>query len=154
MRLRFKNNILVIANLCLLIWSCGDETTTPGNSEERFQGILEVDVACNIIGGDTTDFRPQLEPGGPEIYSLKYACPNPALGKTTWIHWSMPVRDSVWIYAFGAPGGSPVDTLYNRTAPPGQHSVRWSYAGPKGIYRIKMFTETGFTSYGDVLLED
>ena len=149
-----KYAIKRIAYLSVLSWSCGDETTIQGKIEENFEGILEVDAVCNILGGDTTDFRPQPEPGGPEIYSLKYACPNPAGGKTTSIHWSIPVRDSVWIYAFDMPGGSPVDTLYNRTAPPGHHSVLWSFTGPEGIYRVKMFTETGFTSYGDVLLED
>jgi hypothetical protein len=132
--------------------TCGGEPVNPGDESEKFSGILIVDAECNIIGGDTTDFQPRSKPGEPEILSLKYACPNPAVGKSTWIHWAIPQQDSVWLYAYDTPGGDPIDTLYSRTGPPGSYSCLWAYSGPAGIYRIRMFTESGFTSYGDVML--
>jgi hypothetical protein len=135
----------------MVAWSCNEDTTKPAEVQQ-FQGILETDVQCNILGGDTTDFQPRPAPGEPDIYSLKYACPNPAQGKSTSIHWTVVAVDSVWILAFDTPGGSPVDTLHNGVVPPGNHIKHWSYDGPAGIYRIMMFTRSGFTSYGDVQL--
>ena len=137
---------------CLHAWSCEEDSVTPSKNES-FEGVLEVDVMCNVVGGDTTDFLPRPLPGGAN-YSLYYACPNPALGKTTGIHWQIPQPDSVWILAYDRPGGLPVDTLYNRSGPEGKYAISWTYDGPAGIYRIKMFTESGFSSYGDVQLEE
>ena len=144
--------VLLAIVFCLQAWSCEEDTVKPKKSE-LFEGILEVDVLCNIVGGDTTDFLPRPQ-AGPANYSLKHACPNPALGKTTGIHWQIPQPDSVWILAYDRPGGPPVDTLYNQRSLAGSYVKYWTYNGPAGIYRIRMFTGSGFSSYGDVQLED
>ena len=154
LRRTFGKFILVVIATELLAWSCGEDSTKPEEKKQVFEGILETDAFCNIIGGDTTDFQPRAGPGEPEIMSLKYACPNPAVGRTTTIYWAIPTVDSVWILAFDRPGGLPVDTIYNRTDTPGVHSKEWSYDGPAGIYRVVMHTESGFTSYGDIKFED
>ncbi len=148
---RYRLVFLAIV-LCLQVWSCEEDTVEP-ETNKSFEGILEVDVLCNIVGGDTTDFLPRPQTG-PANYSLKYACPNPAQGKTTGIHWQIPQPDSVWILAYDRPGGPPVDTLYNRSSSAGSFVKSWTYDGPAGIYRIRMFTGSGFSSYGDVQLED
>jgi len=144
--------LLMIGVFCLHAWSCGEDSVEPIKSTS-FEGILETNTQCTILGGDTTDFLPRPLTG-PANYSLKWACPNPALGKVTSIHLQLPQPDSVWIYIYDRPGRSPIDTLYNRILPAGTHSHSWKHDGPAGIYRIKMYTGSGFTSYGDVQLEN
>ena len=146
---RFALLILVFG---LHAFSCEKDAVEP-EQDKSFKGILEVDVLCNVIGGDTTDFLPRPESGAAS-YSLMYACPNPASGKATTIHLQIPQPDSVWILAYDRPGGPPVDTVWSFSWLAGSYSNYWKYDGPSGIYRIKMFTRSGFTSYGDVQLED
>ena len=69
--------------------------------QEEFEGILEFDLDCRIVGGDTTDFfpRPNLPPDGiiapPKNYSLMSACPNPT-DDLTIVHFQISQPDSVW----------------------------------------------------------
>jgi len=163
---RIRRRIMAVAIATSLGFvGCADDPEGPGDRSDQFEGILETDFNCNIIGGDTTDFLPRPEGdidttvvppviGGPTNYSLAYACPNPnTVGWTTFIHWQIPQTDSVWIFLFDEPGAEPVDTLYNRRAPAGSFAIIWQPDAP-GIFRIRMYTESGFTSYGDVLIND
>jgi hypothetical protein len=159
------HKILVLFVACsALIGSCSDDTSRPGKDEGEgpFQGILEMDWTCRITGGDTLDFLPRPEGfidttvtppvlGPPTNYSLIGACPNPASMGTD-IHWQIPQPDSVWILAFDTAYGRAIDTIYCGSGPTGSYAVNWSPAEP-GFYRIRMFTATGFKSYGDVLIE-
>ena len=155
--------VLCVVGVALVV-SCEDDTSRPakGDGEGPFQGILQMDRNCIITGGDTTDFLPRPEGfidttvvpphgGPPTNYSLIGACPNPSIAGTE-IHWQIPRPDSVWILAFDAPGAPPIDTLYNRSGRTGSYIIPWRPAQP-GFYRIRMFTATGFKSYGDVLIE-
>ncbi len=145
--LAFKVSIAAIA--LALFAACGDEGSTMPK-KERFEGILVVDLGCNVVGGDTTDFLPRPTA---DNYSLVYACPNP----TDWLTrvlFHIPEQDSVWIFVFAEPGAPPMDTLLHKVMRPGFYSVDWTNDGPFGIYRVEMHTGTGFESFGDVLFEE
>jgi len=156
--------LLLFIGGCAFVGSCTDDASRPGKDqgEGAFRGILRMDQNCKITGGDTMDFLPRPEGfidttvvppvvGPPTNYSLIGACPNPAMLGTD-IHWQIPQPDSVWILAFDAAHAQPIDTLYNRSGRTGSYWVQWVPAHP-GFYRIRMFTATGFKSYGDVLIE-
>jgi hypothetical protein len=151
---------LVLAALGALA-SCEDSTEKPVVVTEKFEGILQTDEDCNILGGDTTDFLPRPEPSdidttvfpphiGPvKNTALAYTCPNPAEQWTT-TYFQMSEPDSVWVFVYKEPSGAPVDTLINRYGFAGGYLVTWPMPQGPGIYRIKMFTASGFHSYGDV----
>ncbi len=143
----------------LLFAACDDSSQPP--TEEKFEGILRMDPACAILGGDTTDFVPRPEScidttvvppivGPPTNYSLAGACPNPTDAATS-VHFQISEVDSVWIFAYDRPGGAPVDTLFDRgNAMTGSYVVTLESPNGPGIYRIVMRTAKGFYSYGDV----
>ena len=132
--------------------ACGGDNPAGTRDAENFEGILEMDLLCRIIGGDTTDFQPRPE-GQPPNYSLVGACPNPTNGTTT-IMFQLPQQDSVWILVYDRPSGGPIDTLFNSAAAPGSWSIIWTNNGPDGIYRVVMRTASGFQSYGDVQFDE
>ena len=139
--------------------SCEESSQKP--IEEKFEGILQMDNMCNVLGGDATDFLPRPEvcidttvvppvACPPKNYSLVGACPNPSDGGTE-IQFAISEIDSVWIFAYDRPGLPPVDTLFNQgNRRPGVYTVVWQSPSGPGIYRIRMFTASGFRSYGDV----
>jgi len=141
--------------------SCDESPDKPLVAREKFEGILETDAECNILGGDSTDFLPRPEPayvdttvfppvyGPPVNNSLVLTCPNPAEYATT-TYFNLSEYDSVWVFVYKEPNGPPVDTLINRYGFAGSYLVTWPAPRGPGIYRIKMNTASGFHSYGDV----
>ena len=60
-------------------------------------------------------------------------------------------EDSVWVLVYDKPNTPAVDTLFSKgNAKVGAYTVMWEAPRGPGIYRIKMFTSSGFHSYGDV----
>lgn len=156
--MKFPRRILFVVFVVVLS-ACDDSTETPVVTD-KFEGILQMDELCNIIGGDTTDFLPRSDGyvdttvSPPVVYppthSFLYgACPNPAENVTA-IHFYLHEPDSVWLFAYDEPGGAPVDTLANATRNAGSYLVAWQAPNGPGIYRVRMFTASGFQSYGDV----
>ena len=148
-----------IAVVACLLAGCDDSSQPP--VAEKFEGILRMDNVCTILGGDTSDFMPRPEGfidttvvppmvGPPDNFSLIGACPNPT-DRYTEVHFQISERDSVWILAYDHPGGTPVDTIFNRgDNPVGSYTHVWQSPNGPGIYRIVMRSATGFRSYGDV----
>ena len=144
-RLSFGLVLLFSASLV----ACSDESTRPVE-EQGFTGILEMNIRCEIVGGDTTDFQPRP---GASNYSLIGACPNPTDGTTT-IKFQLPQADSVWLLVYDGLGRPPIDTLYNQLSAAGSFGIIWTFDGPDGIYRVVMRTASGFESYGDVQFDE
>lgn len=149
-----NKTVLIVCAVVLAVWfGCSDESTGP-KCDEKFAGILEVDFEGNILGGDTTDFqpRPQWDPQTLTVlnHSLIYAYPNPVEGYVTIIKFQVPQRDSVWIFLYDRPCRGPIDTICSRMCNKGvyEYSVLHHYV--PGIYRVKMYTASGFRSYGDI----
>ena len=155
--------VLFIAGAALIA-ACSDDGSSPRNNQGDgpFRSILQMDENCEIVGGDTLDFQPRPEGfidtmavppvvGPPTNYSLIGACPNPGI-QCTQIHWQIPQPDSVWILVFDAMRAPAMDTLYSRSGPAGSYTIIWC-PEQTGYYRIRMYTATGFVSYGDVLIE-
>ena len=140
--------ILMITLHSVLICSCDEESVKP-SCGGSFEGILEHDHACNIIGGDSTDFQP-FPQIGKLSYSLVGACPNPVDFHTADIWWQLAQPDSVLILIYDRHGCPPIDTLFNRSGPEGVYNVQWARPKRGEIYRIKMITASGFSSYGDI----
>ena len=149
--------LIVLSVVCLS--ACDDSTEKP-IVDEKFEGILQMDELCNIVGGDTTDFLPRSDawvdttvappvvhpPTHPFLYG---ACPNPA-GNVTSVYFFLTETDSVWMFAYDEPGGAPVDTLFMSTRNFGTYAIAWNPPHGPGIYRLRLFTASGFQSYGDV----
>jgi hypothetical protein len=151
---KMNNTILIICAIVLGVWfGCSEESTGP-KCDDKFEGILEVDYECNILGGDTTDFqpRPQWDPHTLEVlnHSLIYACPNPVEGYFTVIKFQIPRRDSVSIFLYDRPCRGPVDTICSRVLDKGVYAYSVMHNYVPGIYRVKMYTAGGFASYGDI----
>ncbi len=138
---------LIPVFVILAVLACSDDGPMKGDNDETFKGILEMDIFCNVIGGDTTDFQPRPEPGN---YSLIGACPNPIIGDAAVIKFKIPQADSVWIFVFDKPNSPPIGMLFNHQIPEGVYEIMWNNTGPMGIYRVEMYAASGFTSYGDV----
>ncbi len=132
--------------------ACGGDNPAGTRDAENFEGILEMDLLCRIIGGDTTDFQPRPE-GQPPNYSLVGACPNPTNGTTT-IKFQLPQQDSVWILVYDGLGRPPIDTLYNQLSAAGSFGIIWTFDVHDGIYRVVMRTASGFESYGDLQFDE
>jgi hypothetical protein len=145
--------LIICLTIGFILLSCKKDEPTQ-TSQETFSGIMVTDAGCIIVGGDTTDFLPRPTGGGigsiPTNYSLIMACPNPVVGDTTSIRFQIPVSDSVLIQAFPRPNAASVAVILNQRLPAGVFMVRWGFNGPNGVYRVRMSTERGFTSYGDV----
>ena len=150
----------VLIVLAVAVLSACDDSTQKPVVTEKFEGILQTDELCAVIGGDTTDFLPRSDAWvdttvfPPAAYppthpSLDGACPNPA-ETSTQVHFSLNERDSVWLFAYDEPGAAPVDTLFKQSARPGHYMITWHAPNGPGIYRLRMFTASGFQSYGDV----
>lgn len=128
-----------------------------------FEGILQFDDLCRVVGGDTTDFYPR--PQGsidttvtpplvrpPENYSFIGACPNPTQGPTVSIKFQIPQPDSVWILVYDRTNSAPLDTFWAVRCPfAGVYAKYEHNPGRSGIFRFEMHTQSGFRSYGDVL---
>jgi len=152
---------VLLAFVLAALFSCdGSDRGAP--MLEKFEGILQTDANCKILGGDTSDFLPRPEPasldtavsppilGPPGNNSLIGACPNPAETSTT-ISCQLAEQDSMWIFAYDEPGAPPVDTVVTLgNANAGYYRLAWSAPAGPGIYRVRMFTKGGFQSYGDV----
>jgi hypothetical protein len=155
---RARLGIATISALVAGLIACEDNQTPP--KPQPFEGILEFDIRCDVLGGDTTDFYPRpladttVAPpfeGPPVNYSLIGACPNPNRGMT-WIEFQVPRPDSVWLLVYDRTNSPPIDTLWAARCPSaGVYSQIWSNPGRSGILRVEMHTESGFRSHGDVL---
>jgi len=143
----------------LVFSSCSDSSVKPVVTE-KFEGILQTDLDCRILGGDMTDFLPRPETyvdttvSPPIVFpplnnSLAYTCPNPA---EVWsvIHFQLSEPDSVWLFVYDEPGAPPVDTLFSEMGEVGAYMIQWKMPKGPGLYRVRMFTARGFRSYGDV----
>lgn len=141
--------------------SCEDSTEKPVVSE-KFEGILRCDED-SILGGDTSDFQPRPIPSdidttvfppliGPiKNTALGWSCPNPSDAASVMYFQLSEPEDSVWVLVYDKPDAPPVDTLFSQqNAGVGSYTVMWEAPNGPGIYRIKMFTASGFHSYGDV----
>jgi hypothetical protein len=147
-------HLIVCIAITVFVAGCKkDEPTQPAH--EGFAGIMTTDAGCTVIGGDTTDFLPRPIttvgfPHTPLNYSLIKACPNPVAGDTVSIEFQIPVADSVFIYASATTNAPPVATILNERLPAGVFRILWGFGGPRGIYRVRMTTGSGFSAYGDV----
>jgi hypothetical protein len=149
-------HLIVCIAITVFVAGCkNDEPTQPAH--EGFAGIMTTDTGCTVIEGDTTDFlpRPITTAGFPHTplnYSLIKACPNPVVGDSIYIEFQLPVADSVLLVAFATTNAAPVATIHNSNGPlpAGVYRVLWGFGGPRGIYRVRMTTGSGFSAYGDV----
>jgi len=132
--------------------SCEEPTPTRTGPPSQFEGILETDAICTVIGGDTTDWRPRPRSEMNVVVEsgVLPACPNPAVATTT-LSFALADTDSVWILAYDRPGAAPVDTIVNSGGRrPGAYLLAWSNPGGPGIYRVRFFSARGLRAYGDV----
>jgi hypothetical protein len=153
---KYVRDGIVLVTLIFCLYACSDREV-PGepvlpNQSSSFEGIWECDESFNSVGGDTTDFQPLPLPRYSN-YSLHRVCPNPVSGNPIKVVWQMPQPDSVWILVYDQPGELPVDTIVTLNGKEGIYLKNWTVDYPAGIYRIVMFTGSGFSSYGDIRFE-
>jgi len=98
------------------MWSCSDGVSSD------YAGILEVDSAGNVVGGDSTDWT--FGRAGIDNFTFGPATPNPS-------------------------GGGVISTVADNAFVAGIHAISVADPGSPGIYRVTFESSLG-TSYGDI----
>jgi hypothetical protein len=152
-----KTIIFFLFTLIVIIFlynGCGDDPVKNdgGNNEVQDTAILYTDEFGNILGGDTTDWCLN------NINGFKFgpAYPNPTLGRSLNVKFSLPAADTVKIYFLNSANDSTV--FYNRYSMAGNYEIHitdstnaWLNTVKRIYIQTKLYSSSSYCRfYGDI----